>query len=285
MDQERERLDIVDNHETKSEIENFENIFEKYYTNYKGVVNPVVHEVKIKVKNDKIIYSKPRRMSWEERKIVKESVEDMLKEGVIRESDSEYASRIILVKKKNGKTRMCIDYRKLNEIVEKDHYPMPIIEDLIQKLHYKKYFSSLDLRNGFHHVDIEEQSKGFTQFKTPDGQYEYNKLPFGLANAPAAFVKYLKKVLKGFEQSDDIIIFMDDILIATKDIKEHEKIVIELLKILASNKVKLQMSKCKWVKTEIELLGYRVTREGITPNNTHIKSIKDYPIPLNVKAV
>lgn len=278
-------LVVGDTAHTTQYLKTIEKIFVENYLTQPVIDTPVRHEIKIKVKSDKVVSAKPRRMGWTEREAVRKQVQELLDDDIISESDSEFASNIVLVKKKNGKLRMCVDYRKLNEIIEKDRFPMPVIEDALQKLSGKRYFSSLDLRNGFYHVDVEEDSRKFTAFVTQDGQYEFKKMPFGFANAPAAFVKYLSKVLRKFLYCDEVIVYMDDILIATETIERHLELLTEILRELAKNKVKLQMEKCTWLQEKTDFLGYSVNAAGIQLNSTHVDSIKSYARPIDVKSV
>ncbi|KAK9751620.1 Reverse transcriptase (RNA-dependent DNA polymerase) [Popillia japonica] len=141
---------------------------------------------KIILEDEVPIHQQPRRLSLHEMKEVDKQLEEWLQQGVIRPSASDFASPIVLVKKKDGTTRICIDYRKLNRKIIKDRYPLPIIEDQIDKLANARIFTTLDLRNGFFHVPVTEDSVKYTSFVTPHGQYEFLKTPFGLCNAPAA---------------------------------------------------------------------------------------------------
>ena len=110
-------------------------------------------------------------------------IDDLLAEGIIRESNSPYSSPIVLVGKKSGSYRLCVDYRELNKITIKDNFPTPLIDDQLDRLKNKKIYTSLDLKNGFHHVRMNEESVQYTSFVTPLGQYEYLKMPFGLTNS------------------------------------------------------------------------------------------------------
>lgn len=126
-------------------------------------------------------------------------------------------------KKKDNFWRMCVDYRELNKVTI-DRYPLPLIEDQIDSLRDKQYFSTLDLKNGYHHLQIEESSKKFTAFVTHMGQFEYQCVPFGLCNAPSAFMRFVNTVFKEMIYSGKIRVYMDDILIATDSIEEHMEI-------------------------------------------------------------
>ena len=144
-------------------------------------------EMKIVMKSDKPIYQPARRLSIFEREIVDKQISEWLNQGIVRPSVSEYASPIVLVKKKDGTYRLCIDYREINKVMFKDRYFFPLIDDLIDSLQDARCFSTLDLENGFSHVPVEEASRKFISFVVPGGQFEFTRMPFGLCNAPAVF--------------------------------------------------------------------------------------------------
>lgn len=153
-------------------------------------------QMKIILKNEEPIYQRPRRLSILEKEEVDKQIEEWLEEGIIKESSSDFASPIVLVKKKNGATRICCDYRKLNKVIVKDRFPLPLIEDVLDKLEGTKNFSTIDLKNGFFHVDVEESSTKYTSFVTPNGQYEFLKCPFGLCNSPAVFQRFINNIFR-----------------------------------------------------------------------------------------
>lgn len=143
--------------------------------------------MKFQFKDDKPIYHRPYRMAIAERQVVQTKVKQLLASGVIRESESDYTSPILLIPKKTGDVRMCVDYRALNAITIKDRYPLPLIQDQLDKLTDKCYFTILDLAQGYHQVPMHPDSVQKTAFITPDGQYEYLRVPYGLANGPSVF--------------------------------------------------------------------------------------------------
>ncbi|GFY15817.1 retrovirus-related Pol polyprotein from transposon 17.6 [Trichonephila clavipes] len=147
--------------------------------------------MRIILKDEEPVCQPPRRLAFTERQEVNKQIEEWLNEGIIRPSSAEYASPIVMVKKKDGSSRMCIDYRKLNQKLVKDKFPLPIIEDVLDTLQEAKVYSTLDLRNGFFHVDVDEDCRKYTSFVVPDGQYEFNKVPFGLSTSPGVFQRYV----------------------------------------------------------------------------------------------
>jgi len=140
----------------------------------------------ILLKHDEPVYQKARRLSPIKREQVNTQIE-WIREGIVQPSLSEYGSPVVLTRKKNGSIRLCVDYRQLNKKIIKDRYPLPLVEDQIDLLQGAKYFSTLDLKNGFFHVYMDEQSRKVTAFIVPDGHYEFLRVPFGLCNSPAVF--------------------------------------------------------------------------------------------------
>lgn len=236
-------------------------------------------------KDAKPFYFTPRRLSWYERSEVNKIIDSLLKKNIVRPSNSNFSSPIVLVKKKDGTYRLCVDYRALNKITIKDRYPLPLIEDQIDRLAGNFYFTSLDLKDGFHHIPVSEDSIKFTSFVTPDGQYEYLRMPFGLANAPAAFQRFVNSIFRPLLDTKKILLYLDDILIATPSIEQNLNILQEVLHLLSQYGLELKFSKCNFLKLEIEYLGYIISGNGIKPNKVNVEAIRNFPQPKTVKQV
>lgn len=181
-------------------------------------------ELVISLKHDQPISYRPRRLSYSDKQKLQEILSNLLRDNVIRPSNSPYASPIVLVHKKNGELRLCVDYRELNKITIQDNYPTLLIDDHLDRLRDKQYFTCLDLRNGFYHVKVAESSVKLTAFITPLGQFEYLRMPFGLTNAPRVFQRFIYNIFSDLIRQDKVLLYIDDILIATKDIDEHVEI-------------------------------------------------------------
>jgi hypothetical protein len=239
----------------------------------------------IDLENTTPIFSRPRRLSFAEKNKLRDIIKGLAEEGIIRPSDSEYASPIVLVKKKSGEMRMCVDYRSLNKVTKRDNHPIPLIDDCIDYLANKDIFSLLDLKSGFHQVEMGKNSIKYTSFVTPDGQWEFTKMPFGLKNAPSVFQRYINKIFRDFIDEGRIKIYLDDLLLGTKTIEEHLELLAQILQRLSEYGLKLQMNKCKFACDEIEYLGFIVSKDGIRPGREKTIAIEKFPVPKNSKEV
>lgn len=180
---------------------------------------------------------------------------------------------------------MCVDYRALNKLTLRDHFPLPLIEDCLEYLGDKKYFIVLDLKNGFHQVPMHPDSVPLTAFVTPMGQYEYLYMPFGLTNAPPVFQRYINLVLRELIEAKKIVVYLDDINVGSKTVEEHTEVVESVLRLFAEAGLKLNLRKCKFAYDELQYLGYVVNEHGIHPNEAHLNAIKNYKVPTNAKEV
>ena len=228
------------------------------------------------------VAKRPYTLALKHHDWVKAEIDKLLEAGVIRESDSSWSAPIVVVPKGDGGKRLCIDFRALNSITRTFIWPMPRVEDILAKLGKAKYFTTLDLRSGYHHIALDKQSIKKTAFCTPFGKYEYLKVPFGLAQAPSYFQKLMNKVLKGlnfaFAYLDDIIIFSN----TAEEHLNHIQIVIDRLK---AAQLKLKKSKCSFFKRELYYLGHLLTIEGVKPQIEKVKAIHEMKPPVNPKGV
>lgn len=200
-------------------------------------------------------------------------VKELLDANIIRESTSEYASPALLVSKKTGGERLCVDFRRLNRITKREHVPTPVIHELLDELHDNKYFTSLDLASEFYQIPIEEDTKQFTAFVTTDGQYELNKVPFGLTNAPSVFNRLMRKLIKILGPKIAIF-YVDDILIASKTIEEGIAKLRLVLQALKEAGLTLKISKCKFLERQVEFVGFQVDADGVRPNQRNLDAIQ-----------
>lgn len=242
-------------------------------------------EMHIKLNNDTPVVYRPYKLSHQEKLTVREIVRDLLDKKIIRESQSEYASPIILVKKKDGSDRMCVDYRALNRVTVKDRYPLPLIDDHIDRLGNFKYFTSLDMATGFHQIPISEESIHKTGFVTPEGHYEYLKMPYGLANSPVVYQRIINDTLRRFIDAGNVLVYIDDVLIMSNSVDEGLKLLREVLQTLTKAGFSINLRKCSFLATEIEYLGRVVSAGQVRPSPRKVEALVNSPVPKNVKQV
>ena len=221
------------------------------------------------------------RLSANELEELKKQLEELIKAGFIQPSKSPFGAPILFVKKKDGTMRMCIDYRALNNITVKNSYPLPLVDELFDRLQGAKFFSKLDLRSGYHQIRIDAKDVPKTAFRTRYGHFEFNVLPFGLTNAPGTFMHLMHETFREY-LDDFVLVFLDDILIFSKTLEEHERHVKAVLDKLRASKLYAKESKCEFFKTEVEFLGHMVGRDGVRMMDDKVQAISEWPTPTKV---
>ena len=206
-------------------------------------------------------------------------VQQMLSSNVLRPSNSPWASPVVMVRKKDGSLRFCVDFRQLNAATVKDAHPLPRIDNLLDALHGAKWFSTLDLKSGYWQVPITEQDKAKTAFRTSSGQlFEFNQVPFGLCNAPATFSRLMDRVLAGLHW-ETCLFYLDDIIVFFSTWEEHLARLREVFERLRHASLKLRADKCTFAAKEVNYLGHRVTEEGLLPDSSLLAAIREIPPP------
>ncbi|GFV71844.1 hypothetical protein TNCV_2457791 [Trichonephila clavipes] len=190
-----------------------------------------------------------------------------------------------MVKKKDGSSRMCIDYRKLNQKLVKDKFPLPLIEDVLDTLQEAMVYSTLDLRNGFFHVDVDEDCRKYTSFIVPDGQFEFNKVPFGLSTSPGVFQRYVSSIFRDLTRKGIVISYLDDLVIPAKNEQEGlEKLKI-IFEVAKKYGLEIKFEKCQFLKKKMEFLGHIVESETIKPSTTKTLAVRKFSEPTTIKQV
>lgn len=229
----------------------------------------------------KVVNQRPYRLPFHQKNAMEDLIKTLLFSNKIRPSLSPYSSPVILVRKKDGTWRMCVDYRQLNSNTVKNKYPIPIIEDLLDELFGAQIFSKIDLRSGYHQIRMREEDIPKTAFTTHMGHFEYTVLPFGLTNAPATFQTLMNSVLADFLRKFALV-FFDDILIYSSTLQEHIVHLRSVLEVLRLNKLFAKLSKCKFSQSEIDYLGHIISKEGVSTDPAKIKIIVNWPVPKTV---
>ena len=224
------------------------------------------------------------RLSYSELDEMKKQLDDCLEKGIIRPSKSPWAAPVLFVKKKDGTMRMCIDYRGLNSKTIKNRYPLPRTDDMMDRLHGAKVFSKIDIRQAYNQVKIYPRDVEKTAFRTRYGHYEYLVMPFGLTNAPATFQHLMNGILRPF-LDDFVIVYLDDILIFSKTVEEHERHLEKVLQALQDNQLYAKASKCEFFRTEVDFLGHIISADGMKVEPGKIQAIVDWPQPTNMTEV
>ncbi|GBN76508.1 Retrovirus-related Pol polyprotein from transposon 297 [Araneus ventricosus] len=201
----------------KKLLQEFQNLFSTSYSDV-GRCNMTQH--RINTGNHPPIKQYPRRLPLAKKEEAERLVKEMVDNGIIEESSGPWASPIVLVKKKDGSTRFCVDYRKLNEITIKDSCPLPRIDDTLDALNGSQWFSTLDLKSGYWQVEMQPEDREKTAFTTGQGLWQFKVMPFGLCDAPATFERLMETVLRGLT-SEACLVYLDDIIIVGRTFKEH----------------------------------------------------------------
>lgn len=244
---------------------------------------------KIMTKDDQPVYTKSYRYPHAFKNDVEQQIKELLDNGIIRHSTSPYSSPIWVVPKKldasgKRKVRVVIDYRKINEKTISDKFPIPQIDEILDNLGKSVYFTTLDLKAGFHQIEMDHAHQPKTAFSTALGHFQFTRMPFGLKNAPATFQRAMNNIL-GEYIGTICFVYLDDIIIIGKNLKEHIQNLTKVLKRLAEFNLKIQLDKCEFMKRETEFLGHVITQEGIKPDPEKISKILDWKLPTNQKEI
>lgn len=216
---------------------------------------------------------------------VRAHIEQLAAGGIIRPSHSPWASNVVLVRKKDGKIRMCVDYRQLNNRTVRDSYALPRIEEILDTLAGSKYFTVLDMKSGYHQVELLEEHKCRTAFTVgPLGFWEFNRLPFGLNNAPATYQRLMEQCL-GDLNMKICAIYLDDLIIFSSTLEEHLDRLDQVLTRLRECNLKLSPKKCKFLQTKVKYVGHIVSENGVEADPDKIEKVKNWPTPQNAEEV
>ena len=226
----------------------------------------------------------PRRVAPHRREIIDGEVDSMLRRGVIEPAYGPWSSPVVLVKKKDGRVRFCVDYRRLNAMTVKDAYPLPRIDDSLDSLAGARWFSTLDLASGYWQVDMAPGDKQKTAFTTHRGMYQFKVMPFGLCNAPGTFERLMEVVMRGL-QWHVCLVYLDDIIIFAETLTEHEARLETVLGRLREAGLKIKASKCQLVRQSVNFLGHVVDEHGVGTDPQKVEAVMGWPMPQSVPEV
>lgn len=241
-------------------------------------------EHKIHLTDDVPVRQRYRRLPPSQYEQVKTHIQQLLEAGIVRSSSSPYSSPIVVVQKKGGDMRLCVDYRLLNAKTRKDAYPLPRIEESLDALTGAKWFSTLDLASGYNQVPVAEVDKDKTAFCTPFGLFEFNRMPFGLCNAPSTFQRLMERIFRD-QSLQSLLLYLDDIIIFSTSFEEHLTRLELVLSRLQDNNLKLKLSKCHFFQREVKYLGHVVSAAGVATDPDKVRAVKEWKQPATTKEV
>ncbi|GBN99165.1 Retrovirus-related Pol polyprotein from transposon 297, partial [Araneus ventricosus] len=259
-------------------LQEFQNLFS---TSVSDVGRCNMTQQKIYTGNHPPINQYLRRLPLSKKEEAERLVKEMVDNGIAEESSGPWTLPIVLVKKKDGSTGFCVDYRKLNEITMKDSYPLPRIDDTLDALNGTQWFSTLDLKSGYWQVEIQPEDKEKSAFTTGQGLWQFKVMPFGLCNAPATFKRLMETVLRGFT-SEACLVYLDDIIIAGRTFEEHLHNIRKVFQSLQKANLKLSPKKCRFFRKEVSYLGYIISADGVKIDPEKTKAVVDWPRPETV---
>lgn len=235
-----------------------------------GCTNLISHDIPLV--EDTPVQQRYRRIPPSEYEAVKAHIRQLLEAQVIRESSSPFASPIVLVRKKDGSLRLCVDYWALNSKTRKDAFPLPRIDESLDALSGARWFSTLDLAAGYNQVPVTEKDKMKTAFCTPFGLFEWNRMPFGLCNAPSTFQRLMERIF-GDQHCQSLLLYLDYVIVFSSTVEEHVSRLDVVLGRLQQEGLKAKLEKCSFFQSEVSYLGHVVSRDGVsTDPNIHTQS-------------
>ena len=264
---------------------------ERYVRNYEDVFHnttetltqteTVEHYIDLKDGKERPIKLPPRRIPHGSKPIVEEEIEKMLEKNYIEPSNGPWASPIVLVSKKDGTTRFCVDYRRLNDATKQDAYPLPKIDECIDALSGAKYFCTLDLASGYWQVKMAARDREKTAFASHCGLYQFRVMPFGLTNAPATFQRMMDDILSDV-RFKTCIVYIDDIIVYGDSYESCLANLDDVLNRLRNHGLRLKPKKCDLFKDSVTFLGHVVSRRGVSCDMTKCEKIKNWPVPVTI---
>ena len=230
------------------------------------------------------LHATPYKLSPPMQRVMRDLLDPMLRDGIIKPTISDITSPVVLVKKKDGSFRFCVDFRRFNQRLVQDQYPLPLINDIHSSLGGSKFFTTVDLKSGYWQIPLHEADKHKTAFVVPFGTYQFEVLPFGLSTAPAIFQRTLDLVLSGIK-SEFVLVYIDDLIVYSATFSLHVKHVDVVFSRLQQYNLRVGLIKCSFVQSSVTFLGHTVSADGIVPDSSHLNIIRDCPTPTSTHSV
>ena len=245
-----------------------------------GLTNLVKHSIEIEP-GARPVKQAPRRLGAEREAEVDRQIIKLQDQGVIEPASGAWSSPVVLVKKKDGSWRFCVNYRRLNLVTVHDAHPLPRIDESLEALAGSKYFTTLDLMSGYWQVPLDEDAKDKSAFCTRGGLWRWRVLPFGLTAAPATFQRLMERVLHGMHWKS-LLLYLDDIIVIGNDFDNHFSRLEEVLQRFRAANLKLKPSKCHLFQTKVDYLGHVVSKHGVATDPTKVNAVANWPVPKNL---
>ena len=245
-----------------------------------GLTNKIHHQINL-LPHTSHIYTPAYRLPHSKREAVESSIAEMIRQGIVRSSNSPWNSPLFLIPKRGGTLRPVVDFRKLNAVTVPDRLPMPVMGDVLQSLGQGNIvFTTLDLKSAFWQIPLAEDSKPMTAFSTLTGHYEFNRMPFGLRNAPSTLQRLMYSIFHD-QIGKDLFVYLDDLIVFSKDLDSHLATLNKVLDTLAKAGLKIEINKCSFLKCNISFLGHSIDRDGLHMLRDKVKAVQDFPTPRN----
>jgi len=264
----------------KSELNNILTEFSDVFSDVPGKTNLAVHHIALQP-NTPPVRCTPYRLNPEKTKALKQELDNLLQLGIIEESNSPFASPVVLVPKSDGTLRLCTDFRKVNAVTVADPFPLPRVDDLIDRIGKAKFLTKLDMTRGYWQVPLDDPSVPISAFVTPFGHFQWRYMPFGLRNAPATFSRLVNKLLLGLESF--CAVYLDDIILFSDSWEEHMKHLKVVLTRIRNANLTLSPQKCHFAVAEVDYLGHHVGMARVQPRAKKVEALLSYPTPVNRK--